>query len=69
MLEGVRRGGYNKTEESEITMQEEEGMVRKKGGLTGGKGMCGTTRAALMACGKTDQRSRGWKNKSESAGK
>lgn len=31
MVEGGRRGGDNKTEESEITMQDEEGMMRKKG--------------------------------------
>lgn len=54
MLEGVRRGGYNKTEESEITMQEEEGTTRVKRGRGD---VCGTTRAALMACGNTDQNS------------
>lgn len=38
MLEGVRRGGYNKTEESEIAMREEDGMTRKKEGQTGERG-------------------------------
>lgn len=35
VLEGGRRGGDNKTEESEITMQDEEGMMWKEGDKTG----------------------------------
>lgn len=33
MFEGGRSGGDNKTEEIEITMQDEEGMMRKKKGV------------------------------------
>lgn len=35
VLEGGRRGGDNKTEEREITMQDEEGMTWKEGDQTG----------------------------------
>lgn len=64
-MEGVRRGGYNKTEKSEIANAGRRWDDAQERGSNGGEGMRGTTRAALMACGNTDQRSRtgGWKKK------
>lgn len=49
-MEGVRRGGYNKTEESEIANAGRRWDDAQERGSNGGEGMRGTTRAALMAC-------------------
>lgn len=59
----VQGGGDNKTEESEITMQDEEGMMRKKGSETEYRKRLkkSTLRAALMACGYTERRGSGEK--------